>query len=244
MRGCIDLDGGKRRPGQDRGRLRPAVLESDLQRILGRIDLRPGAGHFVSFFIKGARERAFEVDVLPVGADHIVNFDLDAGTFDGGRLGFYAEDALIDVVKCRGEGSVGSGSDMPGEVEGDAICVDEVPCQSPASLAWAEQKGVSVRAATAKIESLVRSMRFHESPCREGRFRVVQRTVKTLGGTTSSRMVRRMEHGSSKIPVKAGGGIRFGPPGFPHPAEAPTIGLLWAKRRKKLFRWHAPIAGR
>ena len=31
---------------------------------------------------------------------------------------------------------------------------------------------------------------------------------------------------------------------FPDPAGAPTIGLLWAKRRQTHFRLHVPIAER
>ena len=100
------------------------VLERDLYRILGWLDLRQGAAHFVRFFIQGAVEGTFDVYVLPVGTDHVVNFNPDVGTFDGGRLGLYAEYALSDVVDCRGEGSVRSFSDMPDDVEGGAICIE------------------------------------------------------------------------------------------------------------------------
>ena len=57
-------------------------------------------------------------------------------------------------------------------------------------------------------------------------------------GDTAAGTVKFKKLGLKRLPPE-------GPAaGFPDPAEAPTMGLLWAKQRQQRhFRLHAPIAG-
>jgi hypothetical protein len=57
--------------------------------------------------------------------------------------------------------------------------------------------------------------------------------------------VRRYNLESSIFVGETARDFLFLPPAFLIPAGAPTMGVLWAKRRQQRhFRWHVPIAGR
>ncbi len=119
----------------------------------------------------------------------------------------------------------------------------KVPCQSPASLAWAGEKGSERQGYDSKNREPGEKYAFHESPYRGERFPRLHKVLRLSGGHSMMRMVPRSESGFQKSRRKcAAPTVRDA--GFPDPAGAPTIGLLWAKRRQILSRLHAPTAGR